>query len=164
MANQSSAYDFELFEPKRRNTPEPRKKSNVIEIPREKLEQNRRPKIRLAKILPAFLAFLTISGMVGAYVNGQVQLSELSGALGTAEQSLREGQDVYSQLKIQSDAKFSREAVETYASQKLGMKQTDPSQVVSVGLSKGDKAQVVTKDTGKSWLERAWEAIRSRLS
>lgn len=164
MSNQSSAYDFELFEPKRRGEQAPQKKSNVIELPREKLEENRRPKVRLGKIIPAFLAFIVVSGIVGTYINGQVQLSELSDSLGTAKSSLQEQQNVYSQLKIKSDSTLSMEAVESYASQKLGMKKTSQSQVTAVELSKGDKSQVVTKDTGKNWLEQAWEAIKGFLS
>ncbi|HEX3016681.1 MAG TPA: hypothetical protein VHP31_02360 [Caproicibacter sp.] len=164
MANQSSAYDFELFEPKRREQQVPQKKSNVIELPKERLEENRRPKLRLGKVIPAFLAFIVITGIMGTYINGQVQLSELCDSLGTAQKSLQEQQNVYSQLKIKSDSKLSMEAVESYASQKLGMKKTNASQVTSVQLSNGDKTQVVTKDAGKNWLEQAWETIKSYLS
>lgn len=164
MANQSSAYDFELFEPKRQTAQAPEKKSNVIELPKEKLEEIRRPKLRLGKLIPAILAFIVVSGIVGTYINGQVQLSELANTLGTAKQTLQEQQNVYSQLKIKSDSNLSIEAVESYASQKLGMKKTGQSQVTPVELSKGDKTQVVTKDTGKNWLEQAWETIKSYLS
>lgn len=164
MPNQSSAYDFERFEPKRHVQEAPQKKSNVIELPKERLEENRRPKIRLGKIIPAFLAFIVISGIVGTYINGQVQLSELADSLGTAQKTLQEQQNVYSQLKIKSDSTLSMEAVETYATTKLGMKKTSQSQVTPVELSKGDKTQVVTKDSQKNWMEKVWDTIKGYLS
>lgn len=164
MSNQSNAYDFELFQPKRQMEEAPQKRSNVIELPKEKLEENRRPKTHLGKIIPAFLAFIVVSGIVGTYINGQVQLSALSDALGTAKQSFQGQQNAYSQLKIKSDSTLSMEVVESYASKKLGMKKTNQSQVTPVELSKGDKAQVVTKVSGKNWLEQVWAAIRSYLS
>lgn len=166
MTNQSSAYDFALFEPKRSAGTEqvPQRKSNVIELPKERLEENRRHRVHLGKIIPTFLAFLVISGIVGTYVNGQVQLSEISDEMGTAQKALQEQQNLYSQMKIKSASAFSMEAIETYATQKLGMKKTSSNQVTAVELSKGDKSQVVAKTSNSNWLERVWEAIKGFLS
>ncbi len=114
MANQSSAYDFALFEQKRSVDPErePQRKSNVIELPKERLQENRKSKLRLGKIIPAFLAFLIIAGIIGTYVNGQLQLSELSNEMGQAQKTLQEQQNQYAQMKIKSDSSLSMEAVE----------------------------------------------------
>ena len=169
MANQSSAYDFALFEPKRSTEPEqePRRKSNVIELPKERLQKNRRPKAHFGKIITSFLAFLIIAGITGTYVNGQLQLSELSDEMGKAQKTLQEQQNQYSQMKIKSDSSLSMEAVETYAEQKLGMQRTTADQVTTVQLAKGDKSQVVAKSSNSGnwgWLERAWDTIRGFLS
>lgn len=165
MPNQSNAYNFELFEPNRQlEQPKPPQKSNVIELPKEKLEQNRKPKLRPIRAATVVVSFAVLVGIVGTYVNGQVQLSEVSDQLSTTEKLLQEQQNVYSQLKLKSDAKLSMQAVETYATQKLGMQKTSRSQVTAVELSKGDKSEVVTKSSGKSWLERAWEAVKGFLS
>ena len=164
MANQSSAYDFALFEPKRSAEREPRRQSNVIEIPKERLEQNRKPKLRPWKVVSMFLVFLAVSGILGMYIFGQAQLGELSTRMGEAEETLREERNQYAQLKIKSDTALSMEAVETYAAQKLGMKKTTEDQVTTVELSKGDKSEVVAKTENAGWLERAWEKVKGFLS
>lgn len=164
MGNQSSAYDFSLFEPKRAAEEEPQPKSNIIRLPKEKLEENRRPKPNLWRYVPTFLAFLIISGMVGFYIYGQAQLSRLSESMSSAQKILAEQENRYAQLKIRSDSSLSMEAVETYASDTLGMKKTTQDQMTSVSLSEGDKAQVVAEAGGTSWLERALEAIKGFLS
>ncbi len=168
MANQSSAYDFALFEPKRSGGPEqePRRKSNVIELPKERFQQKRGTRLRLGKIIPVFLVFLLIAGITGTYVNGQLQLSELSAEMGAAQKTLLEQQNQYAQMKIKSDSSLSMEAVETYATQKLGMQRTTADQVTTVQLAKGDKSQAVGKTAGNgwNWLESIREKIRGLLS
>lgn len=164
MANQSSAYNFELFEPNRKIEQEPPRKPNVIELPKEQLEANRRTKIRPIRLVAIFAAFTIISGIVAAYVNGQVQLSELSEEMGTAQATLQEQQNLFTQLKIKSDSKLSMEAVENRASTSLGMQKTTRSQITTVELSKGDRSEVVGGIQNKNWLERAWEAVKGFLS
>lgn len=166
MSNQSSAYDFALFEPKGNAVPErvPQKKSNVIELPEKRLHRSHA--VRTRRLLPSFLAFLIIAGITGTYVNGQLQLSELANEMGTARKTLQEQQNQYAQMKIKSDSSLSMDAVETYATQKLGMQQTAADQVTTVQLTKGDKSEVVQKPSSGSfaWLEQAWEKVKAFLS
>lgn len=164
MANQSSAYNFELFEPNRKIEQEPPRKTNVIELPKEQLEANRHTKVRPFRLVAIFAVFAIIAGIVAAYVNGQVQLSQLSNEMGTAQKTLQEQQDLTAQLKIKSDSKLSMEAVENRASQNLGMQKTTRSQITTVALSKGDRSEVVGGTQNKNWLERAWEAVKGFLS
>lgn len=160
----NEAYDFELFEPKRVAEEVPQKKSNVIELPKEKLEQNGKSRPGTVKMVMMFLTFCVIAGIVGTFVYGQVQLAELSESLGTAQKALQEQQDIYTQMKIKSDSSLSMEAVETYASDKLGMKKAEDSQIVPVELAKGDRAEVVAKDSAPGPLERVWKTIEGYLS
>ena len=164
MANRNSeAYDFELFEPKPRVKETP-KKSNVIEIPREKLQKNRQTRIGLGRIIPAVLSLVMLAGILGAFIFGQAQLTELTTSIDKAQKTLQEEQGIYKQLKIKSDSRFSLKTVETYASQKLGMDKTSQSQVTTVQLSKGDKAQVVQSEESGSWLERFLQTVEIYLS
>jgi cell division protein FtsL len=166
VANQNIAYDFALFEEK--NTAEPirvpQKKSNVIELPKERLQANR--KARLKKYLLPFFAFLVIAGLVGAYINGEVQLYTLTTQLNAAQKTLQEQQDCNARLKLRSDCSLSMEAVENYASQKLGMKPTQEDQVITMQLTNGDKSEVVQKTVEGSWawLQNIWDTITSFLS
>lgn len=164
MAAGSTAYDFELFEPKRRVEQAPPQKNNVIELPRERLQENRRPKVSVWKMLPTALAFLTIAGMAGAFIYGQVQLAELTDSLGTVEKQLSEVQSVYTQMEMKSDAQMSLEAVEGYASGKLGMEKVDRSQTETVELSHGDKTQVLRQVQDEGPVAKVLGSIRRFLS
>lgn len=164
MATNNTAYDFELFEPRRREAREPVRKNNVIKLPQEKLQENRRPKISAWRLLPTALAFLIVAGMAGAYIHGQVQLSELSESLGAVNGQLSEDQSVYTQMRMKSDAQISLETVETYASDKLGMEKVNQNQVKTFRLSKGDKTQVLIPAGEQDWFAKAVAAVRRVLS
>lgn len=162
--NSSSAYDFSMFEPKKKGQERPAPKQNVIEIPQKRLEENRRPKHRARRVVPTLLAFVVVAGLVSSYVYGQVQLTELTESLNGVTKTLSEQQNTYTQLQMKSDSQLSLDTVENYAAQKLGMKKVDQSQVASVELSKGDKAQVLVKEQSSNWVAKVWSAIRGFLS
>lgn len=165
MASQkgSEAYDFALFEPKRRQEA-PQQDSNIISLPKEKLEQNRRAKVSPAKAVSGFLVLAVMLGVVGTIVYGQVQLTELTEQLNSATKTLGESQSVYTQLKMKSDSKLSLQAVESYATDTLGMKKVEPNQVEPIELSKGDKSLVVRSETNRNWLTSLWSTIEQLLS
>lgn len=160
MASQKSseAYDFALFEPKRQQEA-PQKQNNIIELPKEKLEQNRRSRLNPVKAVSGFLALAVMLGIVGTIVYGQVQMTELTEQLNTATKTLDESKSVYTQLKMKSDSQLSLQAVENYATDKLGMKKIEQSQVEPIELSKGDKTQVVKTLENQNWLTSIWESI-----
>lgn len=160
----NAAYDFELFAPKRRLEQAPVPKNNVIEIPREKLEEIRRPKRSVWRMLPTILAFLVIAGMAGTYIYGQVQISELSDSLSSVEKTLAEDQSVYTQMAMKSDSQMSLEAIEQYATDKMGMQKLNEAQVQSVKLSSGDKTQVVIPAQEEGWFSKLIKSIRQFLS
>ncbi len=164
MANRSEAYDFELFEPKRREPQAPRKKDNVIRIPREKLEKNRRPAAHPFRMFSAFLAFTVVAGILGAFVYGQVQLTELTESLDAAQRTLAEQQGAYTQMKLRSDAGLSLQSVESYATRQLGMKKAGLDQTTVVELSKGDRSQVLQKSGGGGFLDRLLAGVERLLS
>lgn len=164
MAASNTAYDFGMFEPKHRQTQEPARKNNVIELPRERLEENRRPKHRILPMLPTILSFLILAGMSGAYIYGQVQLAELSDSLSAVSKQLSEAQSVYTQMKMKSEAQISLEAVENYASEQLGMEKINRKQVENVTLSSGDKTQVLVPVTNQNWFSKLMDSVRRFLS
>ncbi|MVB10585.1 hypothetical protein CAFE_12800 [Caprobacter fermentans] len=164
MAAGNTAYDFGMFEPKRREVQEPARQNNVIELPRERLEENRRPKRSVLKMLPTILSFLMIAGMAGAYIYGQVELSELSDSLGVVTKQLSEDQSVYTQMKMKSEAQMSLQSVENYASDQLGMEKVNRNQIENVTLAAGDKTQVLLPAQNGSWLSELVGSIRRFLS
>lgn len=164
LRNSSTAYDFELFEQKRQAVQNPQKKSNIVEIPAEELEKNRRHKLRFGKAFSTAFTFILLAGMVGYLIYGQVQLTMLSDDLNAANKSLSENQSIYTQLKMKSDSKLSLDTVETYATQNLGMKKVDQSQIETVALSKGDKSKVVIQDGGHNWFSSMVRFLQQYLS
>lgn len=161
--NSNEAYDFALFEPKRQQEA-PQKKSNIIEIPKEKLEENRKTRTNPFKAFMGFLTLAVMLGMVGSMVYGQVQLTELTDQLNAKTKVLNEQQSVYTQLKMKSDSQLSLETVENYATQKLGMKKIEQNQIEPVELSKGDRTQVVKSADGQDPLTSLWDTILEMLS
>lgn len=161
--NGSEAYDFGLFEPKRQQEA-PRKKDNIIKLPKEKLEENRRVRINPVRAVSGFLAMAVIVGIVGTIIYGQVQLTELTEQINRQNTVLTESQSVYTQLKMKSDSQLSLQAVESYAKDKLGMKKMEQSQVRPISLSSGDKSEVVRQDAGKGWLSSLWNSVVEFLS
>lgn len=166
MPASSSAYDFGMFEPKRRIEKEqkPAQKNNVIELPKEKLEENRRPKRHLLKMVPTILSFLIIAGMSGAYVLGQVQLAELTDSLEGVSTQLSEDQSVYTQMKMKSEAQMSLQTVEDYATGELGMEKVNRNQIKNITLSDGDKSQVLRPVQDNGWFSELIHSIRRFLS
>lgn len=161
--NSNEAYDFALFEPKRQQEA-PREKSNIIELPQEKLEQNRRAKINPLRAVSTFLAFGIMISIVGTMVYGQVQLTELTENLNAATKTLNESESVYTQLQMKSDSQLSLQTVENYATGKLGLKKIEQNQVEPISLSKGDKTQVVQNGEDENWLTSLWNSILQLLS
>lgn len=166
MASRSStAYDFAMFEPKRRaEEQEPVRRDNIIELPREKLEENRRPRLNLWRILPTAASFVILAGLAGAFIYGQVQLAELTDSLNSVTKQFSEGQSVYTQMEMKSDSQLSLESVENYATGKLGMEKVNPNQVETVKLAGGDKTQVVLPAQEDGWFEKLLGSIRRFLS
>ena len=78
----------------------PNKKNNVIQLPQEKIDKNARPRFQPARVI-LMLAVLSVTlATVGSLVFGQVQLTELTDAINTAETQLAESQSVYTQLQM----------------------------------------------------------------
>lgn len=161
--NSNEAYDFALFEPKRQQAPPP-KNNNIIALPQEKLEQNRKAKVKPAKAVSTFLVLAVMLGIVSTMVYGQVQLTELTEKLNSATKTYNESTSLYTQLQMKSDSKLSLETVENYATLKLGLKKIDQNQVEPISLSKGDKTQVLQSDADANWPTSLWNAIMQLLS
>jgi hypothetical protein len=162
--NSSEAYDFALFEPKHQQQGAPQKKDNIIALPKQKLEQNRRTKVNPGRAVSTFLGLAVMLGIVSTMVYGQVQLTELTEKLNAATKTYNESASVYTQLKMKSDSQLSLETVENYATGKLGLKKIEQNQVEPISLSKGDKSQVVQNGTHANWVTSIWESIVQLLS
>ena len=166
MANQNSAaYDFARFEPKRREeAAQSQQKNNVIQLPQEKIDKNARPRFQPARVI-LMLAVLSVTlATVGSLVFGQVQLTELTDAINTPETQLAESQSVYTQLQMKSDAILNAASIEEYASQSLGMREVESSQVEYFSVSQGDEGVVLQESGPEGILDQIWNWFSQLLN
>ncbi|HCA71302.1 MAG TPA: hypothetical protein DEP27_01745 [Ruminococcaceae bacterium] len=164
------AYDFDLFEnhveERAKETPESTQPDNVIEMPQEDVAKKHK-KARLhrhpLRVAAASVGLVVLVGIMGSFVYGQVQLSELAVEVSQADNSLGEQKSLYTQLQMKNDAKHSLSSVEKTATEQLGMTKVDSSQLETVEMNSSDKAQVLQK-TGNDFLTRVWNRIYILLS
>lgn len=154
LENKNVAYDFALFEEAPQQVPQP-KKNNVIRIPQEQLERNRRRKIKPFAVVSLLVFTLISLAIVGTMIYSQVQLTELTAEINSKKNVLAEAESLYTQLEMKAEAKLSLKKVEEYAKEQLGMRKLESYQVEYVTLSEGDKVVVNEGADNISW----WEAI-----
>ena len=124
------AYDFSLFA-----QPEPKKKSNIIEIP---AQRSARAKHRsraagfMAGKASAVLVAVFIVAMLAAGIFLRSQITEVDGQL--------------ARINFELEQKVSYKNLETSAKE-LGMKKMDKSQIVYVRTHQADKAVVGEQNT-----------------
>ena len=160
MEHKNLAYDLSLFEAR----PKERQKNNIIELPKEKLEQNRRRRTRPALVVVALFFTLMITSVVGVMIQNQVELNELTAEINAATKELEESESVYTQLQMRAESKMSLKAVEEYAHDKLGMRELEQYQIQYISLSEGDKAEVNETQENKSWGQIISDSISGLLS
>lgn len=163
-SNRNAAYDFSMFEPSEKVALEPSKKNNVIKIPEEDLEVNRRKHYKPTTVIASiFFSFVSLA-IVATMIYSQVQLTELTAEINEKTKLLGESQSVYTQLQMKAESKLSLRAVEEYASQTLGMKKVESYQISCISLSQGDKAEINRGEAGKGILDTISDAISKLLS
>lgn len=163
----NKAYDFSMFEPKPRESVQPERrvqKNNVISLPEKELEKNRRPKLHPFKMLSFFLALFITVGTVGMLIYGQVQMTELTEKINTANKSLAESESVYTQLQMKSAAELSLDTVEDYATNELGMQKIEKNQVEYIGISGEDQGEVLNDFGNDNIFTSIWNWLQELLS
>ncbi len=171
----TAAYDLALFSPKSSAEPARRpeeeiprrapKKSNVIEIPKERYAQVRKTRRRgrnrsaVAKIL------LMVAGAAIALflIIGQVRLAELTEQIESTKKELEEAQSLYTQYQMKTDSQLSLSSIEKFATNNLGMVKENQGQMVYVEMSAEDKGEVIQQEN-TNWIGAAWNFIVNILS
>lgn len=165
--NRSEAYDFSRFEtkPVEKVSPDVQEHNNILEMPKEQVQKN----ARLRKRLRALRVVLTCTGLAimfgisSFFVFGQVQLTELTETITNTTQQLEESRSVETQLQMNLDSQTSLAKIESVATDTLGMKRVVQSQMNYIGISEGDKGQIIT-EINNNWLVSAWNSLVNLLS
>ena len=105
MASTSNAYDFDLFDSRDHGSaapklPEPKapqkqkQKNNVVKLDEKQLRRSHRHSANTVKMLMNLAVVLVIVGAIGAVVFSQVQLTELTDEINTANESLSQEKSI----------------------------------------------------------------------
>ena len=170
MARSYEAYDFSLFEARYDNTapapvrePTRQERPNVVELPQEELEKNRRPKRHPIRAMAAAIVFFGFVALGAAMVHSQEQLAMLTEQINTATQTLQESQSLEVQLNMRAAQTMNSSQVEAYAAQ-LGMSKVSSGQITYVNVMQQDKGAVLQTTEGGSILDRLAAKLKSLLS
>ena len=82
---------------------------------------------------------LVIVGAIGAVVFSQVQLTELTDEINTANESLSQEKSIAIQLEMQAASKLNTEEIEQIAREKLGMEKVADGQTSYISLTQDDE-------------------------
>ena len=158
MASTSNAYDFDLFDSRDHGSaapklPEPKapqkqkQKNNVVKLDEKQLRRSHRH-----------------VGAIGAVVFSQVQLTELTDEINTANESLSQEKSIAIQLEMQAASKLNTEEIEQIAREKLGMEKVADGQTSYISLTQNDEGTVVQAEKTPNLLDRIWQALQSLFS
>jgi cell division protein FtsL len=148
MYRDNTAYDFELFAPK---------KKEVVEIP---VEKNRRQGVHnknkavasantgsVQKIFVTVGMVLSVLLLMVAQLSCQLQNSEVVDQIHCTEQSIETLQSENIRLQTELNGKISFTSMET-AAKNMGMQKTSLSQTRYINLCNEDSAEVVENNSG----------------
>lgn len=164
--NDTSAYDFALFEPKPVEEPQPApKKDNIIAIPQEHIVKTTkgRRRIKNKKAVRNVILIMIGATICMFMILGQVRLAELTSQIDEASQQLTEAESLYTQYQMKSDSQLSLTSVEEYATKNLGMAKAEQTQMEYIEISSDDKGEVVQSEGG-NWFTSAWNFLVNLLS
>ena len=167
MASTSNAYDFDLFDSRDHGSavpklPEPKapqkqkQKNNVVKLDEKQLRRSHRHSANTVKML--------IVGAIGAVVFSQVQLTELTDEINTANESLSQEKSIAIQLEMQAASKLNTEEIEQIAREKLGMEKVADGQTSYISLTQDDEGTVVQAEKTPNLLDRIWQVLQSLFS
>ncbi|MDR1253959.1 MAG: cell division protein FtsL [Oscillospiraceae bacterium] len=138
ISEKNLAYDLSLFEAKPKGQ---KYRDNIVSLTKNE-EKKQKAKLRPATLILGVCSLAVSVSILGITVYNQVQLSELTNKIYVAKKSLNESRNEYSQLKIELESQFSRENIEKYSIENLGMRKVDNTQIEYISLSKTDKAEI----------------------
>ncbi len=107
---------------------------------------------------------LVIVGAIGAVVFSQVQLTELTDEINTANESLSQEKSIAIQLEMQAASKLNTEEIEQIAREKLGMEKVADGQTSYISLTQDDEGTVVQAEKTPNLLDRIWQVLQSLFS
>lgn len=146
--NQSSAYDINRYQPKKRQVKRP---ALVVSKPSAK-EMRRRALVAMR--LRFLAAAMVVVAVIVAMIYSRAILTEYNQKISAAEAALDVKKSESVRLNAELENKVSMKNIEEYAQQELGMTKVSKEQIVYVDMSEGDKVVVTSRGTKLSLFDR----------
>ena len=149
--NRNAAYDLSLFEstavplekePEKKKSNNQKAKNNVVKISNEQIYIIRKRRHNPLKLAVGVVFGAVVTFVIATIIQGQVQLTELSKEIASANKELSIQQSIYTEMQMKANATLSTSVIDEYAVNKLGMTKAINSQKEFVNLSEGDKAEI----------------------
>lgn len=149
--NRNAAYDLSLFEstavplekePEKKKSNNQKAKNNVVKITNEQIYIIRKRRHNPLKLAVGVVFGAVVTFVIATIIQGQVQLTELSKEIASANKELSIQQSIYTEMQMKANATLSPSVIDEYAVNKLGMTKAINSQKEFVNLSEGDKAEI----------------------
>lgn len=147
-----------------RSRKEKEEKTNVVSLPKEELQKNRRRRHNKFKIALGTVSGAVATIIIGIIIVGQVRLTELNQEVITAKETLANAQSVYTQTQMKLESKLSTSDIEKYAEDTLGMTKATNTQKEFVTLAGGDKAEVSASQESDNLFTQFWNSVQNLWS
>ncbi len=148
--NDSSAYQFELFENKKQRT-EPQIK--VIRDRRLEQARNRNNTLKTMVYVAVFFV-----GIISILFN-QIAITELTNQVSEKTTQLEQLENEYRMLSTELESSVALSNIQTIITRDLGMAKLDDSQITYVNLSEGD-TMTLPEGSDSSLLTKVWAAVK----
>ena len=151
-----------------RETPEVQerrqRRNNVVALTEKELRASRRKAVNPMKTAATLVAVVIGFVMVAGVVAGQVQLTELTQEIETAQTELQQLQSVQIQLEMEAAGSANSAEIEEYAKSVLGMTKITNDQVTYISLAGEDQGVVTEANNGNGIFARLWHSISTWLA
>lgn len=138
-------------------------RNNVVTLTDKELRASRRQAIKPMKTMATLVAVVIGFVMVAGVVAGQVQLTELTQEIETAQTQLEQLQSVQIQLEMEAAGSANSTEIEEYAKSVLGMAKISNDQVTYISLA-GEDQGVVSSASDSGFFARLWHSVSSWLA
>ncbi len=137
--NDSLAYDFRMFEPKKS---EPQKKNNVVRMPESRriLAARRLSIVAIFHKLSGFAGVALVLALICANILLRAQISETTAKIENTKDQIEIYDSEVTRLNVECEKIISYSNLET-AAHELGMKKMDKSQVVYIRVNDSNAAK-----------------------
>ena len=126
--NRNAAYDLSLFEstavplekePEKKKSNNQKAKNNVVKITNEQIYIIRKRRHNPLKLAVGVVFGAVVTFVIATIIQGQVQLTELSKEIASANKELSIQQSIYTEMQMKANATLSPSVIDEYAVNKL---------------------------------------------